>query len=105
MPKRELYAQSSRVFFGGKGPIHWRTACAQAYAGAIFCGRVLTRAFAGSLLSRNAFANALVFNLLASWMMKKRNYHLKMNLIGTCARPLLGVSSLLQLCASGRPLV
>ena len=54
----------SRVFFGGNGPIHWRTTCAQAYAGAIFCGRVLTRAFAGSLLSRNAFANALVFNFL-----------------------------------------
>ena len=54
----------SRVFCGGNGPIHWRTTCAQAYAGAIFCGRVLTRAFAGSLLSRNAFANALVFNFL-----------------------------------------
>ena len=54
----------SRVFFGGNGPIHWRTTCAQAYAEAIFCGRVLTRAFAGSLLSRNAFANALVFNFL-----------------------------------------
>ena len=51
-------------FFGGNGPIHWRTTCAQAYAEAIFCGRVLTRAFAGSLLSRNAFANALVFNFL-----------------------------------------
>ena len=54
----------SRVFFGGNGPIHWRTTCAQAYAEAIFCGRVLTRAFAGSLLSRNAFANALAFNFL-----------------------------------------
>ena len=54
----------SRVFFGGNGPIHWRTTCAQAYAEAIFCGRVLTRAFAGSLFSRNAFASALVFNFL-----------------------------------------
>ena len=54
----------SRVFFGGNGPIHWRTTCAQAYAGVIFCGRVPTRACAGGLLSRNAFANALVFNLL-----------------------------------------
>ena len=54
----------SRDFFGGSGPIHWRTTCAQAYAGAIVCGRVLTRAFAGSLFSRNAFANALVFNFL-----------------------------------------
>ena len=54
----------SRVFFGGNGPIHWRTTCAQAYAGVIFCGRVPTRAYAGGLLSRNAFANALVFNLL-----------------------------------------
>ena len=26
----------SRVFFGGNGPIHWRTTCAQAYAGVIF---------------------------------------------------------------------
>ena len=24
-------------FFGGNGPIHWRTTCAQAYVGAIFC--------------------------------------------------------------------
>ena len=54
----------SRVLLGGNGPIHWRTTCTQAYAEAIFCGRVLTRAFAGSLLSRNAFANALVFNFL-----------------------------------------
>ena len=51
----------SRVFFGGNGPIHWRTTCAQAYAGVIFCGRVPTRAYAGGLLSRNAFANALDF--------------------------------------------
>ena len=55
----------SRVFFGGNGPIHWGTTCAQAYAGVIFCGRVLTRAFAEGLLSRNAFANALVFSI--SW--------------------------------------
>ena len=60
----KLPSQLSRVFFGGNGPIHWRTTCAQAYAEAIFCGRVLTRAFAGSLLSRNAFAKALVFNFL-----------------------------------------
>ena len=60
----QLACPLSRVFFGGNGPIHWRTTCAQAYAEAIFCGRMLTRAFAGSLLSRNAFANALVFNFL-----------------------------------------
>ena len=46
--------------------------------------RVLTRAYAASLLTRNASANALVFNLLASWMMKKRNLHLKKNLIPRC---------------------
>ena len=100
-----LKTHLSRVFFGGNGPIHWRTTCAQAYAGAIFCGRVLPRAYAASLLTRNASANALVFNLLASWMMKKRNLHLKKNWIPRCARSLLGVSSWLQLCASGRPRV
>ena len=56
-----LWHELSRVFFGGNGPIHWRTTCAQAYAGVIFCGRVPTRAYAGGLLSRNAFANALAF--------------------------------------------
>ena len=60
----ESLVHLSRVFFGGNGPLHWRTTCAQAYAEAIFCGRMLTRAFAGSLLSRNAFSNALVFNFL-----------------------------------------
>ena len=44
--------------FGGNGPIHWRTTCAQGYAGVIFCGRVPTRASAEGLLSRKAFANA-----------------------------------------------
>ena len=81
----------SRVFFGGNGPIHWRTTCAQAYAGAIFCGRVLTRAFAGSLLSRNAFANALVFNFL-----KRELPHLHGHIflfIGTSSFPFMGTSS------------
>ena len=72
----------SRVFFGGNGPIHWRTTCAQAYAGVIFCGRVPTRAYAGGLLSRNAFANALVFNLLetriatSSWPHLPLHWHI-----------------------------
>ena len=81
----------SRVFFGGNDPIHWRTTCAQAYAGAIFCGRVLTRAFAGSLLSRNAFANALVFNFL-----KRELPHLHGHIflfIGTSSFPFMGTSS------------
>ena len=72
----------SRVFFGGNGPIHWRTTCAQACAGVIFCGRVPTRAYAGGLLSRNAFANALVFNLLetriatSSWPHLPLHWHI-----------------------------
>ena len=72
----------SRVFFGGNGPIHWRTTCAQAYAGVIFCGRVPTRVYAGGLLSRNAFANALVFNLLetriatSSWPHLPLHWHI-----------------------------
>ena len=64
IPVPTIWSDQQPCFFGGNGPIHWRTTCAQAYAEAIFCGRVLTRAFAGSLLSRNAFANALVFNFL-----------------------------------------
>ena len=55
---------------------------ARKLTGAIFCGRVLTRAFAGSLLSRNAFANALVFNLLetrvatCSWPHLSLHWHI-----------------------------
>ena len=80
--KPQSVLNMSRVFFGGNGPIHWRTTCAQAYAGVIFCGRVPTRAYAGGLLSRNAFANALVFNLLetriatSSWPHLPLHWHI-----------------------------
>ena len=90
----EFLHHLSRVFFGGNGPIHWRTTCAQAYAGVIFCGRVPTRAYAGGLLSRNAFANALVFNLLETRIATSSWPHLPLHgRIFPLIFPFIGTSS------------
>ena len=59
------YYNMSRVFFVVTALYTGGQPARKLTRGAMFCGRVLTRAFAGSLLSRNAFANALiVFNFL-----------------------------------------
>ena len=46
------YYNMSRVFFCGNGPIHWRTTCAQAYAG----GHVLWKGAYARFRGKLAFA-------------------------------------------------